>query len=175
MHRNRTDGEPLQIGPPPTPNSVQGWGLCDVLRVELEPVQLASCLDELRTLEGVLREALEHARHVEADAEREIARRVYELRVLDAMRRNLEPCRATETPVLFGPGGLVMEIVTGATGDAIAALGETFDAGSHAGADRRDELVRRGRLARAWIATFVDVHAVVSFSFDPEFDLAGWA
>jgi hypothetical protein len=42
----------------PVSSRVQGMGLCDALRVELEPCQIAGAIDELEERRGPLNEAI---------------------------------------------------------------------------------------------------------------------
>jgi hypothetical protein len=46
----------------PAVTTVQGLGLCDVLRVELQPCQIAGAIDELDERRGPLEESYQRAR-----------------------------------------------------------------------------------------------------------------
>ena len=50
-------GKPIAVGDPPTGN-VRGLGVCDVLEVEIAPVQLPWLIDELDEMRGPLEEQL---------------------------------------------------------------------------------------------------------------------
>jgi hypothetical protein len=187
MQAHRTDGDTftstLRPSSPPHRGTVQGLGVTDALRVELEPCQLDACLTAIdeyrRTLERALVDEWDRwaalpneLRGIQAAAagplEDEMDDRGYDLRVLNAMRTQLVESLAT--PVLCGPSRIVSQVVAGAACNAVEAfsglmLGERQD-----GREARAELLRALTVAGAWVKTHVDSQEVQSFSFDADFD-----
>jgi hypothetical protein len=139
MHHDRTgaatDRACRGIGSQASPR-VQGLGLCDALRVELAPCQIAAAIDELEERRGPLNEAYEHARtrwDEVADREREpettklqeeLSKSAYALRVLTMLRGQL-PTARHETPViLVGPASTISSIVSAAVRNVADDLAE---------------------------------------------------
>jgi hypothetical protein len=99
----------------PNPSKVRGLGLCDALRVELEPCQIAGAIDELEERRGPLNEAFEHARTrwdaiaekespspVERSLEQELSKSAYALRILTMLRGQLPTLDHGEPVVVVG-------------------------------------------------------------------------
>ena len=140
--------------------TVSGLGVCDALRLELEPVQLPWLADELDEMRGPLEEALARAR--EAGSEDEATAHAYELRLLRMMRAQLGDRPA---PLVFvGPTGMVDEAVHGTMRNVVGALAEL----AHGSAADPRRLRDAAAAADAWVRTFLDLRAVVAFNFDPE-------
>ena len=135
---------PLRPSEAPEVASVQALGLSDVLRVELQPCQLAGLIDEVDERRGPLRETFEHAHDrwealsrdngpvlpsVAFDAEAQLSSAAYALRVLSAIRLQI-PAHPTDHPVaIVGPATTVSEIITAAARNAVYELGELLRAG----------------------------------------------
>ena len=168
MQDNRSPGDPLRVASPPRPGWVQGWGVCDVLRAELDPVQVESCIDELCELTNVYLESVGHPRGVapEAVREDETDRSAYNVRVLAAMRDHVD----SDAPVLVGPAPLVLQIIAGATTNAVQNLAELVGHRRLATAADRSQLIDRALVASAWVRTLCDSEALQWFSFDPQVD-----
>jgi hypothetical protein len=162
--------EPIAVGVPPS-GSVFGLGVCDALRVELQPVQVSWLIDELEEMRGPLEETVQRIR---ADASARCERAVadlatyeYELRLLRMMRAQLGTVRADEPTVFVGPAGMVGEAVRGAMRNVVGALTELAHSrvADPGGGERLRETAAA---AEAWVRTFVDLRSVVAFNFDPE-------
>jgi hypothetical protein len=128
--------------------SVRGLGVCDVLRVELEPVQRPGLDAQLAGLERRLAESAE-------------ARRL-----LGLMRDGLPP-RDDPAQVLSGPAGLVLELVDACVTDAVRRVARRLESTSRPGL-----IAAELEAAGAWIATALDCAAVEAFSFEPGADPA---
>jgi hypothetical protein len=169
--------------------TVRGLGVCDVLRVELEPVQRAGLEAQLTARTAELeqrREDLEAAGWARADPEAAGQEAVWgtptgrlrdedeelravrdELRVLERVREGMSA--APEPLDLTGPAGLVLELVgaclVSAVGSADARLGEGAPGVTWVGVCEREL-----EAAAAWIRTALDCRAVEAFCFDPDAD-----
>jgi hypothetical protein len=126
--------------------SVRGLGVCDVLRVELAPVQrpaLDAQIIELQCRLGTTAEAR---------------------RLLALMREGLPP-RDDPAQVLSGPAGLVLELVDACMTDAVRRVARRLEVAS-----RHGLVAAELEAARAWIVTALDCAAVEDFSFEPGAD-----
>jgi hypothetical protein len=166
MHHHRNGGEPplstRHAAPPPSVDRVCGIGVCDVLRVELEPCQLPSVRAEVEELRATVGEAI--ATMLDRGDEAELDRLRYERRVLDLIGRQLD--RSNGPTVICGPARLMGEIITGATRLAAAEVVEHLGEKTRAGEALRDA----AGLAAAWVETYAAAQAVEAYSFDPAFD-----
>jgi hypothetical protein len=161
MQDHRNDGgeqAPLPANPSPPLSSVHGLGESHALRVDLQPVQLPWLADEIDTLRATIRE--EHQRAVShhdelppsarrAEAEAEVDRRAYQLRVLAMIRDQVplssavvgasiaspwgehdelawELARITAPATVVGPARAMLVIVRGATRNVADALSESL-------------------------------------------------
>lgn len=150
MQGDRIAVEAREVG------SVRGLGVCDVLRVELAPVQRAGL--QRRLAERVA--ALE-ARRADAGEEGE-------LRLLERMREGVPD--GPPAPFAFtGPAGLVVDVVGACLADAVGELQRRLGARVGPGTG----LVPQLEAAQAWIATALDCVAVEGFRFEPGVDPAG--
>jgi len=145
--------------------TVRGLGVCDVLEVEIEPVQLSWLIDELDETRGPLEEQLARER-ASGDTEA-VDAAAYELFLLRSMRARLPADADGERVRFLGPSGMVMRVVRGAARDVIAALGE-LAAARELDAQGRATLRATAVAAAAWVETLVDCEAVVAFNFDPD-------
>jgi hypothetical protein len=145
MQADRSAGEARTVG------SVRGLGVCDVLRIELDPVQRAGL--ELQLAARVA--ALE--RRGEPDGE--------ELRLLARMRARV-PASVGRSFVLVGPAGLVVELVGACLAAAVAGLHARLGEGAAWSAASERDLAT----VAAWIATALDCQAVEGYSFEPGVD-----
>ena len=168
---------------------VQGLGVADALRVELEPCQVPWLVDEIDALRDVVEDALEHERaRWEAvsgasrrarlpgavEVEDELDRIRYEARVLEMIRDQVVGRPNGEGPVaVFGPARIMAELVRGTVRHVAATLGELLQAEPRSDAGARAELVRTAAVAGVWTETYVACQAVEWFSFDPAADPAG--
>jgi hypothetical protein len=182
MRANRTGGESVRstihASPIPARGTVQGLGVTDALRVELEPCQLATCLAEIDELGHLAQSALVQSwDHLAAtappaapDSDEGLAERRYEVQVLDAMRTQV--LTRAKTPRLCGPSRLVAQVVAGAAQAAAEAFQELLVA-DESGAEGRAELAHSLAVLTAWVSVYGDLRAVQEFSFDPGFDDRG--
>jgi hypothetical protein len=141
--------------------TVSGLGVCDALRLEVDPVQLPWLAEELDDMRGPLEEALLRAR---ADgAADEAAAHEHALRLLGMLRAQIAGERQIS---IVGPTGMVDEVVRGAVRNVVGALADLIG--------QRDDVADGERLqetataAEAWVRTFVDLRAVLAFEFDPQ-------
>lgn len=156
-----------------------------MLRIEFEPCQVPSLVDELgvlrdaferklagevAALEAVSAEARRRRSPVAVEAEADIDARTYQLRALARIRAQIAAGAPGEAMSVFGPSRLMSELVGGATRDVVAVLGELLDAAPRDDLAALDKLLHAGEAARAWIDTWVACRRVEWFSFDPEFD-----
>ena len=193
MQSHRIAGEPDGSARQPAQRSsiarVQGLGVSDALRIELEPSQVPWLADEIDALRDVVEDALAHerarweavpesarrARLPEAvRAEDELDRIRYEARVLEMVRDQVVGRPDGEAPVaVFGPARIMAELVRGTVRHVAATLGELLQTEPKADAGARAELVGTAAAAMAWTETYVECQAVEWFSFDPAADPAG--
>jgi hypothetical protein len=164
-----------------TAGSARGLGVCDVLRIELEPVQradlelqLAARVAALERRDGVqvrgagLERCGVRPGPAAGGADCELGEAEEELRLLARMRAGVPKC-AGRPFVFVGPAGLVLELVGACLAAAVTSVHARLAAGdpgalSAAGWERELEA------AAAWIATALDCRAVEDYSFEPGVD-----
>lgn len=158
MHDHRTAATGT-----PVPSTVTGLGVCDALRVRLEPMQVAWLIDELEELRTPLEEQLQATPDGEArDAvERELA-------ALRRMRAQLPAAGAGIGAVFCGPADSVAALVRASLRTCAAALAELTQGPLRGDAATRDALRRTAAAAEAWATTHLDRQAVESYTFDPD-------
>jgi hypothetical protein len=165
-------GEPIAINASAAAR-VCGLGVCDALRMDLDPVQLPWLIEELEEMRGPLEEQLEHARaeHERRDDEesaRDLAEREYQLRLLRLMRTRLA-VPGDERPTTFiGPSAMVSDVVRATMRNVTAALSELAHA--QPGQEQGHNLKRTAAAVSAWVNTFVACQDVTSFNFDGDTD-----
>ena len=176
---------------------VRGLGVCDVLRVELDPAQRSGLLEQLRsriaTLERVGRGAAdegagdaldegagdaldegagdapdEGAGDAPDEAADDPARVHEELRLLARIRADLPPS-AADPFTLTGPAGLVLDLVGACLSRAVATAHARLGEGEP-GVLWVAGCERELEAAAAWITTSLECHAVEAFSFEPGAD-----
>jgi hypothetical protein len=190
MHSHRIElfpTAPLRPSEAPEVASVQALGLSDVLRVELQPCQLAGLIDEVDERRGPLRETFENARarwealsrdngivspSAASDAEAQLSSAAYALRVLAAIRSQIPIHRADQPFALVGPAITISEIITAAARNTVDELAELLRAETSRTphAERYKKLRELTSAAQAWVETYVECHAVEWYRFDPEWD-----
>ncbi|MEA2364358.1 MAG: hypothetical protein QOD71_3503 [Thermoleophilaceae bacterium] len=161
MQNHRNDGgeqAPRSANPSPPLRTVHGLGESHALRVDLQPVQLPWLADEIDTLRASIREEHERvlARSDElppaanrAEAEAEVHRRAYQLRVLAMIREQLplssavaaaaiaspwqdhdelvwELARITARVTVLGPARAMLVLMRGSARNVADALGEAL-------------------------------------------------
>lgn len=161
MHNHRNDGgeqAPRPANPSPPLGGVHGLGESHALRVDLQPVQLPWLTDEIDTLRATIHEEHERAvsHHDElppaadgAEAEAEVDRRAYQLRVLAMIREQLplssavasasiaspweehdelawELARITAPVTVVGPARAMLVLVRGSARNVADALSEAL-------------------------------------------------
>jgi hypothetical protein len=161
MQNHRNDGgeqAPRPANPSPPLGSVHGLGESHALRVDLQPVQLPWLADEIDTLRATIREehGLAVSRHDElppaadgAEAEAEVDRRAYQLRVLAMIREQLplssavaaasiaspwedhdelawELARITAPVTVVGPARAMLVLIRGSARNVADALSEAL-------------------------------------------------
>jgi hypothetical protein len=155
--------------------SVRGLGVCDVLRVELAPVQHAGLEAELtgriagrdqRRAELVAAARVRTGPSPGADGA--LARIREELRLLARLRDGMPPL-ASEPYALTGPAGLVLELVGACLESAVRHADARLAAGESC-APGAGTCERELEAAAAWIATALDCRAVEDFCFEPDVD-----
>jgi hypothetical protein len=172
-----------RIVAPPARARVQGLGLCDALRVELEPGQIAGVIDELEERRGPLHEAFENARarwdalagHERTgqranELERDLSASAYALEVSSALRAQL-PARGGDAPVVMvGPASTMADIVTACARNAVDELAALIGRSPGADESAHRQLLAAATTVSAWVATFIECEAVVGFNFDDDWD-----
>jgi hypothetical protein len=76
----------------------------------------------------------------------------------------------SDAPVLVGPAPLVLQVISGATTNAVQNLAELVGHRRLATAADRSQLIDRALIASAWVRTLCDSEALQWFSFDPQVD-----
>jgi hypothetical protein len=149
-----------------TAGSVRGLGVCDVLRLELLPVQLARLIDELDRRCGDHLDVPAAPRPDEGmDAEH------YELWLLRRMRAELPDRDHAARFGWSGPTGLLTDVVRACLRTAAAELA-ALAADLPRGRGPNSQLAALASEAAAWTSTVLDCAAVESFTFDPRADPA---
>lgn len=148
--------------------SVRGLGVCDVLRVELEPVQwsglergMAERIAELERRQDELRREGGVAEHDALTRTREV------LRLLTRMKA------APGRSVVTGPADLVAELVDTCLSDAVARVSERLTSAG-GGSPRCSAWMDELEAAGAWIATALECAAVTDYCFEPGLDPVRW-
>jgi hypothetical protein len=163
MQHNRN---PAGASPtPPASTTVVGLGVCDVLRVDLDPSQLPVLLEEIERQRQVYEEAIGGA--LDAEDQESLDRLRRERRTLATMAEQLRPL--VERPVIWGPAPIISDMVACAARSAVEQLDAVI---------QRERLTRRDRVvlleaahaAAAWAETFIALRAVEDYSFDPDDD-----
>jgi hypothetical protein len=162
---------------------VQGLGSCDVLRIQLEPCQIAGMIDELEERRGPLHKAFEHARarwdsledwqregRQADDAETDLAEAAYALWLFGAIRAQLPAVDHDERVALLGPASIIAELVASVARNAVEDLGEQVR--QPLGSDEVAQTRLRDVAARAaeWVQTYAECSALVWFRFDEDWD-----
>jgi hypothetical protein len=189
MQQDRIDGEVFgaHLGSSvPNPSKVRGLGLCDVLRVELEPCQIAGAIEELEEWRGPLSETFEQARtrwDEVADKEspgplgrkheHELSRSAYALHVLSRLRAQLPTLDHDQPVVVVGPASMVSHFIAGAARNAVDDLAESIRPPLKAGGEAEAKLRTALAAANAWLDTYMECEALEWYTFDPPFDPAG--
>jgi hypothetical protein len=163
MQVDRT-AEPTRLG-----GSVRGLGVCDVLRVELEPVQRAGFETGLAARVAELERS--HAALQHTAAGEQLAEVSAALRLLARIRAAL-PRQAAAPWRVIGPAGLLLELVDACVADAVARLADRMGE-RYGGPPRYASLSAEFEAAAAWIATALDCAAVDGFCFEPGADPDG--
>ena len=157
---------------PDATGSVRGLGVCDVLRVELAPLQRAELVAQLAARVHAL-----ERRHADVEgmlrlgpqgpsALRVLGETDDELRLLNRIRASL-PVDAGERFALAGPAGLVLDLTRACAAAAMARAVTELEGARPC----PDEL----EAAAAWIATMRECEAVESYCFEPGVDpLHAW-
>jgi hypothetical protein len=146
---------------------VSGLGICDALRVTLEPIQIRWLRDEL---DEVCR-ALEETRAIGVVSEpRDRSAEDYRLHLLRLVREQIVKPIDGEDLVLVGPSMMLGDLIRGAMRHAIETLAEIASAQSLSHEDTVQALGDASVAAAAWVETYRDALAVETFSFDPAAD-----
>jgi hypothetical protein len=145
--------QPIAAGDLPG-RTVRGLGVCDVLQVDLRPVQIPWLVDQIeemrRDLEGRL--DLERSAVEAADATRSerVDAAEYELYLLPLMQSRLPTPPSQAVVPLIGPSGMVEKAVRGALHKVVVRAGGSWprSVSSWRGAAQaaQRDCLRRGRL-----------------------------
>jgi hypothetical protein len=186
MQDNRIDGGALgaRLGVAvPNPSRVRGLGLCDVLRVELEPCQIAGAIDELEERRGPLNEAFEQARTrwdalaeqesqrpTERTLQHEPSRSAYALRLLSMLRAQLPAIGHGEPVAIVGPASSISGLIAAAARNAVDELSELIREPQRSDGQSETRLRAAMAATSAWLETYIDCEALEWFTFDPPYD-----
>jgi hypothetical protein len=160
--------EPIAINAPPS-GRVSGLGVCDALRLELEPAQVPWLVDELDVMRGPLEEQF---LRTSADDREQLDALGRELDLLRLMRAQLPGTQHGERLTFVGPAGRVCRIADAVLANAVAALAEHVREGPPRSEDARAWLREIVAVVAAWAQTVADCYAVEAYSFDPRADPA---
>ena len=187
MQAHRTAGQPpaQSLAAGSWTGRVLGLGVTDLLRVELEPVQIPALVEQLavtrRICEGEVardearweaipewRREIRSAHVVELAKDLDASR--FDLRALDVIRSQLgadgdDP----SNKAIVGPSRIVSELVRDTARRVAMTLNELLDEPPRADADARERLLRAGLAAGAWVEAYVECEAVewIRFAIDP--------
>lgn len=184
MQSQRTAGAILAPSPTePWTGRVLGLGVTDVLRVELEPIQVPWLVEQLDVLRYVYEDTVvrdrarweqisEFARaarlpHV-TEVEKDLEASEFELRALDVIRGQLADAGDDETAavVIYGPSRIIAELVRETTRQVAATLNELLEDGPRSDGDAQARLLRTAAAAKACTERYVECEAVEWFRFD---------
>ena len=188
MQSHRTAGSgPVKSSPTgPWTGRVLGLGVTDLLRVELEPAQIPSLVEQLAVTRGVCESAVvrDEARWEESPAFQkeirpasvvEVAKDLdasrFDLRALDVIRRQLRGGDGGEPSVttIIGPSRIVAELVRETARRVAVSLNDLLEKPPRGDVDAQANLERAAVAAKAWVETYVECEAVVwsRFEIDP--------
>jgi hypothetical protein len=189
MQRDPIDGGAYGVGSGsvvPNPSKVRGLGLCDVLRVELEPCQIAGAIEELEEWRGPLSETFEQARtrwdevadkespgELGRRDEEELSRSAYALHVLSRLRAQLPTIDHDERVVVVGPASMVSHFIAGAARSAVDDLADSVRSRLQAGGEKEAKLRAALAAVNAWLDTYMECEALEWYLFDPPYAPAG--
>ena len=172
-----------RIAAPPARARVHGLGLCDALRVALEPCLIAGMIDELEERRGPLHEAFERARAqwdalaedqrtgpCAAELEDELSASAYALEVSSALRAQLPAPGHDEPVVIVGPASLMANLVGAGARNAVHDLAALLRESPRADEDQQQRRRSAATAVAAWVETYLDCEAVVWFNFDDDWD-----
>jgi hypothetical protein len=156
--------------------SVRGAGVCDVLQVELQPVQRALLLERVETLRSSLEEELARQLRAAAPSDQRAAEALrlarYELRLVELLDARLPSCDVDAPFEFVGPADMVARLARECLAIAVKDVAQLVDADGMRGPRARARLITAANAAGAWVRTFVDCQAVEESSFDPSADPA---
>jgi hypothetical protein len=180
MQRDRSEHPHDVLAREQTCSSVHGFGLCDALRVELQPCQIAGAIEELEERRGPLNEAFERARtrwDAVADearsadsvaVEEELSRSAHALHVLSALRGQLPTAQHDAALTIVGPATTISELVAATARNAVDDLAELIRESPKTDERAQTKLREATAAVAAWVKTYIDCEALEWFTFDPE-------
>jgi hypothetical protein len=165
------------------PARVQGLGLCDVLRVVLEPCQICGMIEELEERRGPLHEAFDTARtcwDALDQAQRDgplgnelqegLSESAYALRMFIRIRAQVPAVDHDETVALIGPASIITELVAAASRNAVEDLAERLCEPAGEDPERSARLHAAAAAVTAWTSLQAECEDVVWFNFDKRWD-----
>ena len=183
MQAHRTAGLPpaQSLAAGSWTGKVLGLGVTDLLRVELEPVQVPAFVEQLAVTRRVCADEVARdevrweampewqrvsrpPRVVEAGKDLDASR--FNLRALDVIGSQLRPDGddlAIKT--IIGPSRIVSELVRETAQRVVLALNERLEERPRGDAAARERLLQTAVAASAWVETFVDCEAIEWFRF----------
>ena len=162
-HRNQARAE---AAPPPHTTAVIGLGVCDVLRVELQPRQLPSLDEEIQIQRAVYDQSIAGAAE---DGDRDAFDRLRaERRTLTMVAEQIR--RPGDSPVIWGPAAAISDLVTCSARSAADRLVDAMQRDLLVDGGDGPALIEAAHVAAAWAETYVALRAVESFSVDPDND-----
>jgi hypothetical protein len=153
---------------------VNGLGICDALRLTLEPAQIPWLTDEVEELRRAHEEA--HALLGAspgaslANGSEESSAARYQLHLLQLVHEQLLDGAADENAVVVGPSMMLSDLVRGAMRHTIETLAELASSSRLRNHATQFALSEAAAAATAWVETYRDLQAVEAFNFDPEVD-----
>ncbi len=183
MQAHRTAGQPpaQSLAAGSWTGRVLGLGVTDLLRVELEPVQVPAFVEQLAVTRRVYAgevardearwEAIPEWQRVSrpprvVEVAKDLDASRFDLRALDVIRTQLEP--AGDEPsikTIVGPSRIVAELVRETAQRLAITLNELLEERPRGDADARERLLQTAVAATAWVETYVECEAVEWFRF----------
>jgi hypothetical protein len=180
MQHHRTvqgpSGLRFSIDVPPV-DGVRGFGVCDLLAVELQSSQVAGLVEEIEERQRVATEAFREAtarwdavpegeRKAGHPSEEDLAHAAYHLDLLSALRSQLPAVGGESHAMLVGPQSLIADVIWAAARNTAEDLVDLVRAAEHVHAAAPQALLDVARAALAFAASHVACLEITWFTFD---------
>jgi hypothetical protein len=162
------------VEPAALSGSVRGLGVCDVLQVELMPVQLPQLIEQIDAMRASLEEEIRRRSDAMAPGDARgadwLRAAQYQLHLVDLARERIPAGDVSQPFDFFGPAEMLGALARDATVGAVDTLARLVRDEEARGREARDRLSLASEAAATWVRTLVEVTALEGFSFDRDRD-----